>query len=62
MNLQSIGRLLRKSEVKNKVYLYDLIDDYRKGKKINHTYKHAIARMEIYEEEGFEYDIIEQQI
>lgn len=62
LNLQSIGRLLRKSEVKNKVYLYDLIDDYRKGKKINHTYKHAIARMEIYEEEGFEYDIIEQQI
>lgn len=62
LNLQSIGRLLRKSEVKSKVYLYDLIDDYRKGKKTNHAYKHAVNRMEIYEEEGFEYDIIEQRI
>ena len=61
-NLQSIGRLLRKSEVKNKVFLYDIIDDYRKGKKTNHCYKHAIQRLEIYEEEEFEYDIIEKRI
>ena len=36
--------------------------NYRKGKKTNHAYKHAVNRMEIYEEEGFEYDIIEQRI
>jgi len=62
LNLQSIGRILRKSNDKNKVYLYDLIDDYRKGKKINHTYKHGTARMEIYESEEFNYELIEQKI
>jgi hypothetical protein len=49
LNLQSIGRILRKSNSKNIVYLYDLCDDYRKGKKVNHAYKHATARLEIYE-------------
>ncbi len=62
LTLQSIGRILRKSEVKNKVYLFDIIDDFRKGKKVNHAYKHAIKRLEIYEEEEFEYDIIEKRI
>ena len=62
LNLQSIGRILRKSNSKNIVYLYDLCDDYRKGKKVNHTYKHATARLEIYEGEEFNYELIEERI
>jgi superfamily II DNA or RNA helicase len=58
LNLQSIGRILRKSDVKNKVYLYDISDDFRKGKIENHVYKHMIKRVEIYEEEEFDYEII----
>lgn len=62
INLQSIGRILRKSEVKNKVRLYDVIDDFRIGRrKDNHTYKHGTARIEIYEHEEFDYEIKEIQ-
>ena len=46
-NLQSIGRVLRKSKVKNKVYLYDLVDDFRNGKKENYSYRHGVERMKI---------------
>lgn len=61
-NLQSIGRVLRKSSVKSKVYLYDICDDFRKGRKENHTYKHAIERISMYESEEFDYSIINQEI
>lgn len=60
--LQSIGRILRKSKVKNIVYLHDLIDDFRKGRKINHTYKHGEIRLEIYDEEEFDYGITKEYI
>lgn len=62
LNLQSIGRILRKSSVKNKVFLYDLVDDFRKGRKVNHTYKHGAQRLEIYEEQEFDYEIIEHRV
>lgn len=58
LNLQSIGRLLRRSPGKNLVTLYDLCDDFRNGKSINHTYKHSTIRLEIYENEEFNYEII----
>lgn len=60
-NLQSIGRVLRKSSVKSKVFLYDICDDFRKGKKENHTYKHAIERISMYESEEFEYSVLEHR-
>ena len=62
INLQSIGRILRKSAVKNKVYLYDLMDDFKKGKKENHVYKHATERLALYEAEEFDYDIIQHPL
>lgn len=62
LNLQSIGRILRKSSVKNKVYLYDLVDDFRKGRKSNHTYKHGALRLEIYEDQEFDYEITTLQL
>lgn len=60
--LQSIGRILRKSKVKNKVYLHDLVDDFRKGKKENHSFRHGEIRLELYDEEQFDYEIRIEQI
>ena len=62
LNLQSIGRILRKSVYKNKVFLYDFSDDFRKGKKVNHVYKHGIERLAIYESEQFDYDLLEDKL
>ena len=55
--LQSIGRVLRKTEHKNKAFLWDIIDDLSKKSKVNHTLKHAIERMKIYTKEKFEFNI-----
>ena len=56
--LQSLGRGLRKHEGKNKVILYDIIDDLsyitKKGKTIyNYLYKHWIDRNKYYKEQEF---------
>lgn len=57
-NLQSIGRVLRKSDNKDKAVLYDIADDCTfKGKK-NYTLNHLIERVKIYAEENFNYEII----
>ena len=52
--LQSIGRQLRKSEHKDKAKLYDISDDLRWKKYVNHTYRHYEERMEIYRSEKFD--------
>lgn len=54
-NLQSIGRILRKSDTKNKAILYDIADDLSNGKVKNYTLSHLIERVKIYAEEGFKY-------
>jgi len=54
-NLQSIGRALRTSETKEKAVLYDIADDLRVGKHMNHTLKHFVERVRIYTEEKFPY-------
>lgn len=51
--LQSIGRGLRLGTDKNACTLYDLADDFRKAKYVNHTLKHYLERLKIYEQEGF---------
>lgn len=51
--LQSIGRGLRLGTDKNTATLYDLSDDFRTGKYTNHTLKHYLERLKIYEQEGF---------
>lgn len=57
-NLQSIGRVLRKSDNKDRAVLYDIADDCTfKGKK-NYTLNHLIERVKIYAEENFNYEII----
>ena len=54
--LQSIGRGLRITETKNKVKLYDISDDFRYLKYVNHTYRHLQERIKIYEREMFDYE------
>jgi len=56
--LQSIGRGLRTSKTKNQVKLYDISDDLRYLKYVNHTYKHLHERIKIYNRERFNYSRI----
>jgi len=57
-NLQSIGRVLRKGSNKTKAMLYDIADDSTKGSKRNYTLNHLVERIKTYNEEKFNYDII----
>ena len=61
-NLQSIGRVLRKGDAKDKAVLYDISDDLRHGKHINHTLKHFIERSKIYTEERFPFKLYKIQL
>lgn len=59
--LQSIGRILRKTNDKNEVTLIDVVDDFEKKtakKSVKNTLlKQFLSRLEIYEKEEFEYEI-----
>ena len=61
-NLQSIGRVLRKSSTKVKAILYDISDDCSYKSKKNYTLNHLIERIKIYNEENFNYEIITIQL
>ena len=56
-NLQSIGRGLRKSDTKETSTLFDIADDLSWKTKQNHTLKHFVERIKIYNEEKFNYKI-----
>jgi len=56
--LQSIGRGLRLSSDKEQLTLFDLADDIQYNNKVNYTLKHLTDRISIYNEQGFDYDII----
>ena len=55
--LQSIGRGLRTSESKNKTTLYDISDDVSYRSWSNFTLSHFYERINIYNEENFNYKI-----
>ena len=57
-NLQSIGRVLRKSDSKLKATLYDIADDITFNKNRNYTLNHLVERIKVYKEEKFNYEII----
>ena len=61
-NLQSIGRILRKSTNKVKATLYDISDDCTHNSKKNYTLNHFIERIKIYNEENFNYEIVTVQL
>ena len=56
-NLQSIGRVLRKSDSKDSAVLYDIADDLTWKSRKNYTLLHFMTRVAIYNEEKFEYKI-----
>jgi superfamily II DNA or RNA helicase len=56
-NLQSIGRVLRKSSSGNKATLYDIVDDLQWKANKNFAVKHFMDRVAIYNDEGFEFKI-----
>jgi len=58
-NLQSIGRVLRKGDNKTKAVLYDIADDITYKSRKNYTLNHLIERIKIYNEEEFNYEIIQ---
>ena len=57
-NLQSIGRVLRKSAQKNKANLYDISDDCTYNSRKNYTLNHLIERIKVYNEEQFNYEVV----
>lgn len=56
-NLQSIGRILRKSNDKKHAVLIDIVDNLKKGRKENYALKHFADRAEIYSNEKFPFKI-----
>ena len=61
-NLQSIGRGLRKSDTKDRAVLYDIADDLVWKKKKNHTIKHFVTRVKLYNEEKFDYKVYNMEL
>ena len=56
-NLQSIGRGLRLKDDNSEARLYDISDDLSYQEEENYTLSHFRERINIYNEEGFNYDI-----
>ena len=61
-NLQSIGRVLRKGENKSQATLYDIADDISTDKGNNYTLNHLMERVKVYNEEKFNYEIIDVKV
>lgn len=61
-NLQSIGRVLRKTDDKTQATLYDIADDLSIGKRENYTLKHYYERIKIYSEEKFKFKIYKVEV
>ena len=56
-NLQSIGRVLRKGNGKDKATLYDIVDNLQWKQKENFAVKHFKERVKIYSDEEFDFRI-----
>ena len=55
--LQSVGRGLRKGSEKSTATLYDIADDFTWKSRQNFTLRHFMERINIYNEEEFDYEI-----
>lgn len=56
-NLQSIGRGLRLGNNKDFAILYDIVDDCSTKSQQNFSVKHFVERIQIYNEEKFDFKI-----
>ena len=61
-SLQSIGRGLRITDTKKTAKLYDFADDLIHKSHVNHTMKHFMERVKIYDEEKFDYVVINKEL
>jgi len=61
-NLQSIGRGLRTTAGKAYCTLFDIADDLQWKNRVNHTLKHLLERIDIYNNEEFDYNLVEVPI
>lgn len=57
LNLQSIGRGLRKGDNKDNCTWFDIADNLTYKGKLNHTLNHLYERIKLYSKEGFDYKI-----
>ena len=55
--LQSIGRGLRRSTSKSTILVFDIADDMSYRERRNFTLNHFLERLNIYNEEQFQYEI-----
>ena len=55
--LQSIGRGLRRSVLKDSILVFDIADDISYRERWNFTLTHFTERLNIYNEEQFNYEI-----
>jgi len=60
--LQSIGRGLRIGNDKTEMVLYDIADDLKSGTHTNFTLQHFIERLNIYNEQDFDYKIFNTEL
>ena len=60
--LQSIGRGLRTSSTKNSILIFDIADDISYKERRNFTLNHFFERINIYNEEQFNYEISKVKI
>lgn len=60
--LQSIGRVLRRNENKQKAVLFDVADNLSWKSHENHTLRHFRERLKYYDQEQFEYKIYEVEL
>tara|TARA_B100000959_G_scaffold283664_1_gene353149 strand:+ start:4192 stop:5670 length:1479 start_codon:yes stop_codon:yes gene_type:complete len=56
-NLQSVGRVLRKYDEKDRATLFDISDDLSWKKHKNYSLKHFFERVKIYNSEKFDYKL-----
>ena len=56
-NLQSVGRALRRTDEKFSAKLFDIADDLSVKNHQNYTLRHFVSRLEIYDDEEFDYAI-----
>jgi superfamily II DNA or RNA helicase len=59
---QTLGRGMRLFKGKEKVVIYDIVDDYRLSGYQNYLYKHSRERISLYEEENFNYQEFNKNI
>ena len=61
-NLQSIGRVLRQYRGKEVATLYDIADDISTDRGNNYTLNHLMERVKIYNQENFNYELIDVKL